>query len=166
MSRTRAATARRPRAPRAPAPGLRPRPPGRSAPPAAVPAPQRRAISGATVATPLAARRPRAAGPPLLDSLLRCRAWIWLLGIALGGIVFMQVSLLKMNAGISRVGRDGGDAASAPTRSSRARSPSSPTGDRIRTLATGMGLIAPDAGSVDYLERPARRRRAAARRAT
>src|SRR3954447_700057 len=37
-----------------------------------------------------------------LDRLLRSRAWIWLLGIALGGIVAMQVSLLGMNSGISR----------------------------------------------------------------
>src|SRR6478672_9488797 len=35
-----------------------------------------------------------------LDTLLRSRAWIWLIGIALGGIVAMQVSMLKMNAGV------------------------------------------------------------------
>src|SRR6188472_704139 len=37
-----------------------------------------------------------------VDRLLRGRAWIWLIGIMLGGIVFMQVSLLKLNSGISR----------------------------------------------------------------
>lgn len=65
-------------------------------------------------------RRPIPAGPPvrgrtsaferiarlpdyrLVDRLLRSRAWIWLIGIMLGGIVAMQVSLLKLNTGISR----------------------------------------------------------------
>src|SRR5919112_638168 len=37
----------------------------------------------------------------LIDGLLRGRAWIWLIGLLLGGIVAMQVSLLKLNAGIS-----------------------------------------------------------------
>src|ERR687884_1161807 len=37
----------------------------------------------------------------MVDRLLRGRAWIWLIGIMLGGIVAMQVSLLKLNAGIS-----------------------------------------------------------------
>ena len=58
----------------------------------------------------------------LLDRLLRSRAWIWLLGVLLGGIVAMQVSLLGMNAGISESvtrttdlqrGCAGGDRASA-----------------------------------------------------
>src|SRR3954451_7552174 len=38
----------------------------------------------------------------VVDGLLRGRVWIWLIGILLGGIVAMQVSLLKLNAGISR----------------------------------------------------------------
>ncbi len=37
-----------------------------------------------------------------VDGLLRGRAWIWLIGILLGGIVATQVSLLKLNTGISR----------------------------------------------------------------
>src|SRR5439155_305969 len=39
---------------------------------------------------------------PLLDRLLTGRAWIGLIAFALIGIVFMQVSLLKLNAGIGR----------------------------------------------------------------
>ena len=38
----------------------------------------------------------------VVDGLLRGRVWIWLIGMLLGGIVAMQVSLLKLNAGISR----------------------------------------------------------------
>ena len=36
-----------------------------------------------------------------VDRVLRGRAWIWVIGIMLGGIVAMQVSLLKLNSGIS-----------------------------------------------------------------
>ncbi|HEX6025883.1 MAG TPA: hypothetical protein VFZ00_28080, partial [Solirubrobacter sp.] len=38
----------------------------------------------------------------LVDRLLRSRLCIWVIGILLGGIVAMQVSLLRLNAGISR----------------------------------------------------------------
>src|SRR4051794_24329477 len=38
----------------------------------------------------------------VVDRLLRGRACIWLIGMLLGGIVAMQVSLLKLNSGISR----------------------------------------------------------------
>ena len=38
----------------------------------------------------------------VVDRLLRSRLWIWALGALLGGIVAMQVSLLKLNSGISR----------------------------------------------------------------
>src|SRR3954447_6059034 len=73
------------------------------------------------VSGPVPRPRPVPAGPPLrrgstgvferiralpetrlVDGLLRGRVWIWVLGILLGGIVAMQVSLLKLNAGISR----------------------------------------------------------------
>src|SRR3954470_13736763 len=38
----------------------------------------------------------------VIDRLLRSRACIWVIGIMLGGIVAMQVSLLRLNTGISR----------------------------------------------------------------
>src|SRR3954453_18893116 len=65
-------------------------------------------------------RRPATAGAPLpgptsaferilrvpdhrvVDRVLRSRGIIWVIGILLGGIVAMQVSLLKLNTGISR----------------------------------------------------------------
>ncbi|HYY06850.1 MAG TPA: hypothetical protein VE997_09725, partial [Candidatus Limnocylindria bacterium] len=66
-----------------------------------------------TATVPPPTPRPRQAPPFLqtlrrvpdarvLDRLLRGRAWIALIAVALLGIVFMQVSLLKLNAGISR----------------------------------------------------------------
>src|SRR5580765_4203364 len=38
----------------------------------------------------------------VVDRLLRGRLCIWVIGVMLGGIVAMQVSLLRLNAGISR----------------------------------------------------------------
>ena len=148
MSRTRAAAARRHSAPA-------PRIPRRVSGPAVrpVPGPPRRQLSGATVAFPTTDSLRRLKAVPdhrWLDTLLRSRAWIWLLGIGLGGIVFMQVSLLKMNAGIGRAVETAAtlERSNALLRSEVAELSS---GERIRTLAAGLGLIAPDAGAVAYL---------------
>lgn len=86
----------------------------------------------------------------LLDTLLRSRAWIWLLGIALGGIVFMQVSLLGMNAGIGRAVAESTvlEQKNAQLRETIAERSG---GDIIRAAAARSGLISPDATDVDFL---------------
>ncbi len=87
----------------------------------------------------------------LLDTLLRSRAWIWLLGAALGGIVFMQVSLLQMNNGI-------GNAVAQSTELEHRNSLLSERvaelegGDRVNAAAAANGLISPDAGTVGFVE--------------
>ena len=89
------ATVTRPRhvRPRPPAPGLRalaPPAPRRSRDPASPrPHGRVRALS-------------RLPDHRVVDRLLRSRACIWVIGLMLGGIVAMQVSLLRLNAGISR----------------------------------------------------------------
>jgi hypothetical protein len=85
-----------------------------------------------------------------LDTLLRSRAWIWLLGIALGGIVAMQVSLLKMNAGIGR-SVQAGAALQHANASLEEEIAELSSGTRISLAAQDMGLVVPDAGSVGYL---------------
>lgn len=95
----------------------------------------------------------RLAGLPdhrLLDTLLRSRAWIWLLGIALGGIVFMQVSLLGMNAGIGRnVARSTQlEHENAVLKRQVAEGESF---DRVSAAADRLGLLSPDAGGVGFL---------------
>ena len=97
----------RPRAPQRPR--LRPAPPPRrTSGPARVTTGRARATQARAVALP-APSHPLAGvldvlrGLPdarWLDRLLRGQGWIVLIGIALMGIVAMQVSLLKMNAGI------------------------------------------------------------------
>src|SRR5688572_32495199 len=86
----------------------------------------------------------------LVDRLLRGRAWIWLIGIMLGGIVAMQVSLLKLNSGISRAVTTAGtlERVNADLETEVARLSS---GERIQTTAADEGMVAPPAGDVRYL---------------
>jgi hypothetical protein len=86
----------------------------------------------------------------MLDRLLRSRAWIWLLGIALGGIVAMQVSLLGMNAGISKSVQSSTDLEHRNSMLEEQISGLS-GGDRVRGAAADLGLVTPDAGAVDFL---------------
>ena len=85
-----------------------------------------------------------------VDRLLRSRLWIWVIGVLLGGIVAMQVSLLKLNSGISRavetastLERQNADLEAAIARKSAP--------DRIETGATALGMVMPPAGDVGYL---------------
>jgi hypothetical protein len=121
------------------------------------------------VSGPVPRPRPVPAGPPLrrgstgvferiralpetrlVDGLLRGRVWIWLLGILLGGIVAMQVSLLKLNAGISRAVTT----ASTLERSNaeiEAQNAELSSIERVRDAATADGMVAPAPGDLDYL---------------
>ena len=86
----------------------------------------------------------------LLDSLLRSRAWIWILGIGLGGIVAMQVSLLKLNTGISRAVESAAtlERQNAELEVQVARLSSD---ERIHAAAAKAGMVRQDAGAVHFL---------------
>ncbi len=86
-----------------------------------------------------------------LDKLLRSQAWIWVIGIALGGIVAMQVSLLSMNAGIGRDVQASSDLRHANAKLSEQVAELS-GGERIGMLAGEMGLLSPAAGDVGFLD--------------
>jgi hypothetical protein len=100
----------------------------------------------------------------LVDGLLRGRAWIWLIGVLLGGIVAMQVSLLKLNAGISRavttastLERQNADFEAQIARLS--------SGERVRDTALAEGMVTPPPGTIEFLRvRPDRDGALAARR--
>jgi len=87
----------------------------------------------------------------IVDRLLRSRLWIWALGLALGGIVTMQVSLLKLNSGISRAVETTTtlERQNADLEASIARL-SSP--DRVESGAATLGMVMPPAGDVSYLD--------------
>ena len=132
--------------------------------PAAVPRHHRR-VSGpiARPARPVALPQPSRRGSTgtferlralpehrVVDRLLRGRAWIWLIGLILGGIVAMQVSLLGLNAGISASVEKAGtlERVNADLETEVARLSS---GARIRQTAEEEGMVAPPAGDVTYL---------------
>jgi len=137
-----------------------PRAPRRVSGPARTP--QRRGMVAAPAGGGLAAGVPRRgttglfarvrALPDLrvVDRLLRSRLWIWALGVLLLGIVTMQVSLLKLNSGISR-------AVETTTTLERqnaaleAKIAKLSATDRIQTGAEALGLVLPAAGDVAYL---------------
>jgi hypothetical protein len=121
--------------------------------------PQRR-ISG-PVAKPHAAPAPQPAtgvferlrglaDHRIIDRLLRGRAWICFVGLALMGIVAMQVSLLKLNAGIGRAIETTAtlERQNSQMEASIARLAS---GERTRAAADRDGMVTPAAGAVHYL---------------
>jgi len=145
--------------------GVRPLPARRVSGPATGRHP-RVTAAGAVAAPPLvgpvgAPRIPGRPGAPLarlralpdhrlVDRLLRSRAWICLVALALGGIVAMQVSLLKLNAGISRAVETsaGLERANADLEAEIARLGA---GERIRGAAASAGMVLPPAGAVEYV---------------
>jgi hypothetical protein len=77
-----------------------------------------------------------------LDRVIRGRAWIAILGLGLIGIVFMQVSMLRMNAGIGRAV----DTAATLERENaayRATISELSSGDHIAAEAVKLGFVAP-----------------------
>ncbi|HET8953268.1 MAG TPA: hypothetical protein VFN44_22290 [Solirubrobacteraceae bacterium] len=86
----------------------------------------------------------------MVDRLLRGRVWIWLIGLMLGGIVAMQVSLLKLNAGISNAVETSStlERVNADLETEVARLSS---GERIQRAAADEGMVAPPAGDVGFL---------------
>src|SRR4051812_41157142 len=100
----------------------------------------------------------------LVDGLLRGRAWIWLISLLLGGIVAMQVSLLKLNAGISNAVTTAStvERQNAAIESEIAKLS---TIERVRAEAEAENMVAPAPGAMDYLHaRPDRDSTLAARR--
>ena len=86
----------------------------------------------------------------VVDRLLRSRLCIWVIGILLGGIVAMQVSLLRLNAGISRAVQTQStlELQNATLQASIAEVTS---GERLREAATDLSLVEPQAGQTRYL---------------
>jgi hypothetical protein len=86
--------------------------------------------------------RPRLSGESLLDRIVRGRAWIPVLGIALVGIVVMQVEVLKLG---SSVGRSMNTATelSSQIQIERAQVSALDSPARIQRLGAGYGLTQP-----------------------
>jgi|tagenome__1003787_1003787.scaffolds.fasta_scaffold20888822_2 hypothetical protein len=110
-----------------------------------------RAVPAVALPAPGAFERIRALPDKrVVDRLLRGRLCIWLIGIMLGGIVAMQVSLLRMNAGISRAVST---AAVYEQKNSdlEAEIARSTTADKVLENARASGMIEPPAGETSFL---------------
>ena len=86
----------------------------------------------------------------VVDRLLRGRACILLIGLMLGGIVAMQVSLLRLNTGISRAVQ----AQETYTRQNatlQAAIAESTSGEKVAAAAVALNMVEPPAGETRYL---------------
>jgi cell division protein FtsL len=118
--------------------------------------PPRTALAGATAGrAPLSLRLSstamRVGDARVLDRLVRGRAWIALMAIGLMGIVFMQVSMLRLNAGISRA-VTAADTLERQNSTLRADISKLGSGERIQDVAADLGMVTPDAGNVHDLD--------------
>ena len=86
----------------------------------------------------------------LLDRLIRGRLWIGLIAGALVMLVFMQVSLLKLNTGISADILTSQDL-ERQNAELRAGVSSLDSGQRIQDLAAARGMVMPDDGQLRFL---------------
>ena len=86
----------------------------------------------------------------VLDRLIRGRLWIGLIAGALVMLVFMQVSLLKLNTGISAdlLTSQNLERSNAELRASVSRLDS---GQRIQDIAAARGMVMPDDGQLRFL---------------
>ena len=121
-----------------------------------------------SVALPLGARLAAFASTlpdrGIVDRMVRGRAWIAVVGTLLIGLVAMQVSLLKLNAGI---GTDVERAAGLERTNGELRAQVSEleSGARIQDQVAGLGMVMPPAGQITYLTAGGRGTAAAAARA-
>jgi hypothetical protein len=90
-----------------------------------------------------------------LDRLIRGRLWIPIVAAGLMGIVFMQVSMLKLNAGIGRAVQS---AATLERQNTNLRAAVSgmESGTRIDAAARQLGMVVPADGSTHYVTAAAR----------
>jgi len=118
---------------------------------AAVPVPAGAGAAAPPLALRLARAGARIGDARLLDRLVRGRGWIALVAIGLMGIVFMQVSMLRLNAGISRA-ITSAETLEQQNSTLRADISKLDAGDRIADTAAAQGMIRPPAGGVNYLD--------------
>jgi cell division protein FtsB len=126
----------------APHPIPRPRVPARP--------PLRVVAGGAAIALRVAEAALEVSGSRTMDRLVRSRAWVVIVAFGLIGIVAMQVSMLKLNAGIGRAV----ETAATLERSNatlRADVSQLSSGERIQSLAGARGFVMPEPGDVTYL---------------
>ncbi len=99
---------------------------------------------------------------PLLDRVVRGRAWIPILGVLLAGIVAMQVEVLKLNASMGR-SLERGTALASRNQQLRASVSALSDDARIERLAAQQGMVMPAPEAVTFLNSADGRRRRSGR---
>jgi hypothetical protein len=112
--------------------------------------PLRVVAGGAAIATRVADIALDVSGSRLMDRLVRSRIWIGIIAFGLIGIVAMQVSMLKLNAGVGRAVETAStlERTNATLRGEVSRLSN---GDRIQSLASARGFVMPAPADVTYL---------------
>ncbi len=150
-------------------PATRPRRAWTRAVPPTLRMPAHAGATGAVVAAPLGLRVARRAvgvsDARFLDRLIRGRVWIVLIGAMLIALVFLQLSLLSLNAGI---GENLQRAQSLERQNAALRTDVSrmDAGQRVQDLAAKEGLLMPPAGARRYVKAGSAPASEAARRIT
>jgi hypothetical protein len=105
---------------------------------------------GAAIASRVAGVALDVSGSRAMDRLVRSRAWIVVIAFGLIGIVAMQVSMLKLNAGIGRAVETVNtlERTNATMRADLSRLSD---GSRIQALAAARGFVMPAPADVTYL---------------
>lgn len=88
---------------------------------------------------------------PLLDRIVRGRAWIPILGILLAGIVAMQVEVLKLSASVGR-SLERGTALQSRNEQLRESVAALSDDQRIERLAASMGMVMPAPEAIKFLD--------------
>ncbi|MBI5105982.1 MAG: hypothetical protein HZB46_13565 [Solirubrobacterales bacterium] len=97
-------------------------------------------------------RRTRAvADSRFLDRLVRGRLWIPVVAVMLMGLVFLQVSMLKMNAGIGRAVQSS-ETLERQNSMLQAEVSRMESEDRIEQVAHQLGMVVPVAGGFHYVD--------------
>jgi cell division protein FtsL len=87
----------------------------------------------------------------MLDRLVRGRLWLGIVAVALLGIVFMQVSLLRLNASVG-VAVTKADTLERENSGLRGDISKLDSGERIQAVAAKLGMVMPPAGDVHFLD--------------
>lgn len=114
------------------------------------PAPQRRQKQSTDSFAALGRVAMRVPDARVLDRLIRGRLWIGLIAGALVMLVFMQVSLLKLNTGIS-ADMLTSQSLERENAELRASVSSLDSGQRIQDIAAARGMVMPDDGQLRFL---------------
>jgi hypothetical protein len=112
--------------------------------------PLRVVAGGAAIASRVAGVALDVSASRAMDRLVRSRAWIVIVAFGLIGIVAMQVSMLKLNAGIGRA-VETADTLQRTNVSLRGELSRLSDGARIQSLAAARGFVMPAPVDVTYL---------------